>query len=144
MENLSSLILMIISEILILGLALFLRKEKKSQLKTAFNCFLLCLFIWTMCSILQILFQNSNIDPFFWEKISSFGVCFSPVAFFALSLLFAKTKIKIKNYHILFLFIPILTVLLTFTNEYHHFIYTFALYIWTLWNRYSLLFKIYN
>ena len=123
MKYVGSLILMIISEILILGLALFLRKEKKSQLKTAFAYFLLCLFVWTSCSILQILFQNTNIDPFFWEKLAGFGVCFSPVAFFALSVVFAKTKIKLKLRHLVFLIIPITTILLTFTNEYHHLVF---------------------
>ena len=98
MQYIGSLILMIISEILILFLALFLRKEKKGQLKTMFNYFLLCLFFWTLCSILQILFQNTDIDPFFWEKFAGFGVCFSPVAFLALSMVFAKTKINMKLY----------------------------------------------
>ncbi len=123
MEHIGSLILMIISEILIIGIALFLRKEKKSQLKTAFAYVLLCLFIWTFGSILQILFQNTDIDPFFWEKLAGFGVCFCPVAFFALSTIFAKTKIKLKFSYILFLVIPLTTVLLTFTNEYHHLVF---------------------
>ena len=123
MEHIGSLILMIISEILIIGLALFLRKEKKSQLKTAFAYVLLCLFIWTFCSILQISFQNTDIDPFLWEKFATFGVCFCPVAFFALSVVFAKTKIKLKLSYILFLVIPVTTVILTFTNEYHHLVF---------------------
>ncbi len=123
MEYLSSLILMIISEILILGLAFFLRKEKKSQLKTAFNFVLICMFLWTLCSILQILFQNTNIDPFFWEKIASFGVCLSPIALCTLSLVFAKTKINLKFYHFFTLIIPITTILLTLTNEYHHLVF---------------------
>ena len=123
MEHIGSLILMIISEILIIGLALFLRKEKKSQLKNAFYFLLICLFIWTFCSILQVLFQNTNIDPFFWEKLAGFGVCFCPVAFLTLSVVFAKTKIKLKFSHILFLIIPLTTVLLTFTNEYHHLVF---------------------
>ena len=123
MEHIPSLILMIISEILILGLAFFLRREKKSQLRTAFFFVLLCMFIWTSCSILQILFQNTNIDPFFWEKISGFGVCFSPVAFFTLSQVFAKSKIKIKFYHLFLILIPITTIILTLTNEYHHLVF---------------------
>ena len=121
MEHVGSLILMVISEILILSLALFLRKQKRSQLKIIFNYFLLCLFVWTFCSILQIVFQNTDIDPFFWEKFAGFGVCFSPVAFLALSMVFAKTKINIKLYQILLLLlIPITSIIMGFTNEYHH------------------------
>lgn len=123
MENKFLLILMIISELLILGLVLFLRKEKKSQLKTAFNLFLLCLFIWTLCSIFQLLFQNTNIEPFFWEKLGSFAICLSPVAFLALGKVFAKTKITIKWYHLLLLVIPIISIIIIFTNDYHHLYY---------------------
>jgi hypothetical protein len=153
---------MIISELLILGLVLFLRKEKKSQLKTAFNCCLLCLFIWTLSSILQILFQNTSIDPFFWEKLSGFGVCLLPVAFFALGQIFAKTKIHIKWYHSLLLIIPITTIFLTLTNDYHHLIFkqysinmnetisrrifysSLYIFIYLIWNKFILLFKIFN
>ena len=123
MEHIGSLILMIMSEILLLGIAIFLKKEKKSQLKTAFYFVILCLSSWTFCSILQVLFQNTDIDPFFWEKLAGFGVCFSPVAFLTLSQVFAKTKIEFKWYHLLILVIPITTVILTFTNEYHHLVF---------------------
>ena len=114
------LILMIISEILLFGLGLVLRKEKKSQLKNAFYFLLICLFIWTLCSMLQFIFQDSDIDPFLWEKLASFAVCFAPVALFSLSQTFAKTKINIKWYHLLFLVIPIMSIIMIFTNEYHH------------------------
>lgn len=120
MEHIGSLILMVISEILILSLALFLRKEKKSQLKSAFNYLLVCLFIWTFGSILQIVFQNTSIDPFFWEKIAVFGVSLSPVAFLLVGLVFAKTKIEIKGRHLFLFIIPIISIILTITNEYHH------------------------
>lgn len=123
MKNITSLILMICSELLLLGLALFFKKEKKSQLKTAFNCVILCLFIWTLCSILQILTQNTSIDPFFWEKLAGFGVCLSPVAFLTLSVIFAKTKITIKWYHLFLFIIPITTIFLTFTNDAHHLVF---------------------
>ncbi len=117
------LILMIISEISLIVLMLFLRKQKKSQLKTAFSCLLICLFIWTLCSMLQFIFKDSNIDPFLWEKLASFGVCFTPVALFAVSRIFAKTKINIRPYHLLLLVIPVISVILIFTNEYHHLYY---------------------
>ncbi len=123
MENTFLLLLMIISELLLVGLGFALRKEKKSQLKTVFNLCLLCLFIWTLCSILQLLFQNTNIDPFFWEKLDSFAICLSPVAFLALGKVFAKTKITIKWYHLLLLVIPIISIVIIFTNDYHHLYY---------------------
>ena len=116
----SPLILMAISEVSLIALMLFLRKEKKSQLKTSFNWILICLFVWTLCSMLQFIFKDSNIDPLLWEQLASFSVCFTPVALFIFSQVFAKTKINIKNYHLLLFVIPIISVILIFTNNYHH------------------------
>ena len=146
MKNITSLILMICSELLLLGLALFLRKEKKSQIKVAFNCLLLCLSIWTLASILQILFQNTSIDPFLFEKISVFGVCLSPVAFLAVSVIFSKTKINFKWYHFTFLIIPLLSIFLTITNEYHHlFFKQYSLNVSeTIWGNYFYIHSIYT
>lgn len=122
MENLNSLIAMIISEILllILFITIFFTQKKGSQLKNSFLTFISLIFIWILGSILQISLQNSNINPFTFEKLSVFGVALSSVAFFALSIIFSKTKIKLTKKHLLFLLIPILTIFLTFTNDYHH------------------------
>ncbi len=117
------LILMILSEFSLLALVFLLKKEKKSQLKTAFTCLLVCLFVWTLCSLLQFVFRDSDINPFLWEKLASFSVCFTPVALFAVSQIFAKTKINIKPYHLLFLVIPLISVAMICTNEYHHLYY---------------------
>ena len=122
MENLSSLIAMIISEILIV-IAFFLivsKQKKKTQLKNAMLILLICMFVWTLGSILQICCQNTSIPPVFFEKIAGIGVAFSPVAFWALGVIFAKNRIEIKWYHGLLLVIPILTILILFTNEAHH------------------------
>lgn len=122
MENLNSLIAMIISEILllILFITIFFTQKKGSQLKNSFLTFISLIFIWILGSILQISLQNSNINPFTFEKLSVFGVALSPVAFFTLSIIFAKTKIKLSKKHLSFLIIPILSIIFTLTNEYHH------------------------
>ena len=122
MENTAELIPMLISEtlILVIFLVIFFTQKKKNQLKTAFLSFLTCIFIWILGSILQICFKNTNIDPFLFEKIAGFGVVFSPVAFFTLSQIFAKTKIKITRKNLLLLVIPITSTLLFLTNEYHN------------------------
>ena len=106
MENLSSLIAMIISEILIV-IAFFLivsKQKKKTQLKNAMLILLICMFVWTLGSILQICCQNTSIPPVFFEKIAGIGVAFSPVAFLALGVIFAKNRIEIKAFHSVFHF----------------------------------------
>lgn len=113
---------MIISEILILILfaVIFFTQKKKNQLKNAFLSFLTFIFIWILGSVLQISLQNTTINPFSFEKLSVFGVALSPVAFFSLSIIFSKTKVKLTKKNLLFLLIPTLTIIFTLTNEYHH------------------------
>ena len=121
MNNIGSLALMIISEILIIGVYILIRQTtRKNQLKTAFNWILFAFFIWTLGSILQILFQNSSIEPVFFEKIACIGVAFSPVIFLLMSIIFAKTKITFKWPYALLFVIPIITIIITFTNDYNH------------------------
>jgi len=122
MENINSLLAMAISEILIiiLFLIIYFTQKKKSQLKTAFLSFLAFIFIWILGSLLQICFQKSSIDPFQFEKISGIGVHFSPVAFLALCVIFAQTKIKIKRIHFAYFIIPTISTILSLTNEHHN------------------------
>ncbi len=121
MNNIGSLVLMIISEILIVGVYILIRQTtRKSQLKTAFNWILFAFFIWTLGSILQIVFQNSSIEPVFFEKIACIGVHFSPVIFLLMAITFSKTKFTFKWYHSLLFVIPIISTIIMFTNDYHH------------------------
>ncbi len=122
MENLSSLIAMIVSEILIV-ITFFLilwKQKKKTQLKNAMLFLLASMFIWTLGSVLQICLQNTSIPPVSFEKLAGIGVVFSPVAFLALGVIFARNKIELRWYHSLLLVIPILTLIILFTNERHH------------------------
>ena len=124
MENLGSLLAMVISDILIIiMITMLLKQREKSQLRGSFLCLLIFMFIWTFGSILQILFQTTNIDPFLFEKIAGIGVWFSPIAFLAVGIIFAKTKLEVKWYHYLLLIIPFTTAIISFTNEYHHLIF---------------------
>ena len=123
MQNLLSLIILILSSIATVSLVVLLNKKysSKTQLKSVFTLILILMFIWTASLILQILFQRSNISPVFFEGLASFGACFIPVAFMFLGIIFAKTKIKIKPLYIfLLLLIPILSTVLMFTNNSHH------------------------
>lgn len=121
MDNLFSLIAMLISEVLIiLMFVMIIRSNGKSQLKYAFEWLLFFMFIWTLGSVLQIIFQLSSIEPIVFEMISGMGVFFAPVAFLAIGLIFAKTKIVVRWYHYLLLIIPIISEVLLVTNSLHH------------------------
>lgn len=146
MEHIGTLLIMIFSEIIIGLLFLFLRKQKRGQIKTAFLCFLSCLFIWDLSLIFQIFCQNKPIDPFFFEKFAGIGAFLSPVAFFFLSKVFSQTKVKLHWYHSFFLVIPIISILLAFTNDYHYlFVKEYSIYsAQTIWGPYFIVHSIYS
>ena len=125
MKNIGSLIVLIISSILLISLAISLkyRKEKKSQMQSLFVVLLTLMVIWTYSLILQIFFQNSPINPVFFEGLASFGACFVPVTFMLFGIAFSKTKIKFKSSLIILYIIPIVSTILMFTNSYHHLMY---------------------
>ena len=120
MEHLVELIIMIISEFLIIGLYEFIRKQKKGKLKTIFILILLLMFVWTFNLIMQILFQNTNIDPFVFEKLVSVEASLMPVAVLFLGIIFSKPKMTFKWYHYIVFIIPIITIIMTITNDYHN------------------------
>ena len=125
MNNLIYLIIMIISEILILGIFLFIRKKnsEKNQIKRYFTYMIRCMFIWTLSLIFQILFQNTSIPPILFEGFAAFGACFIGVYILLLGLTFSKTKLEFKKYYLLLFVIPCLTTLFTLTNGLHHLMY---------------------
>jgi len=125
MQSLSYLIIMIISEILICLVALLIRKKdtSKNQIKKFFNLILLCISIWTLSLIFQILLQNTSINPVLFEGFASFGACFVGVFILFLGLAFLRTKIEFKKSYLLLFVIPLITTFLMFTNEYHHLMY---------------------
>lgn len=125
MENLPYLIAMIFSEIItvVLLLVILYSKKHKGQIQKAFIALISFMFIWTFCLILQITFQKSGIPPVHFEYYAAFGACFAPLAFCAIGYIFDKTKVTFRLYHLLFFIIPILDIILLFTNDYHHLFY---------------------
>ena len=127
MENLGSLITLIVSSILLIILATSLRFKKNSinQSKLIFKFILILMIIWTFSLILQILFQHSEINPVFFEGLASFGACFVPVTFMLFGIAFAKTKIKLRSITLLLYTIPMISTVLMFTNNVHHLMYKY-------------------
>ena len=125
MENIGSLISLSISDILIILISIIISitQKKKSQLKVAFLIMLFLLCTWTTSLILKILFQASAIDPFFFEQLTGLGLLYSPVAFYAITSIFTKTKIKLGKKHLLFIIIPTVSLLFLLTNNKYHLIF---------------------
>lgn len=116
---------LIITTLLILILFIFISKSKtKSQIKYAFLATILCLLICCTGLILQIVICSiSNIPPIYFDYFVYIGTCFLPICLFFIAITFTRTKIKFSKKFILLFIIPIISLLVLWTNDYHHLFY---------------------
>lgn len=116
---------LIITTLLILILFIFISKSKtKSQIKYTFLATILCLLICCTGLILQIVICSiSDISPIYFDYFVYIGTCFLPVTFLFISLVFTKTKINFTKKYLLLLVVPVLSLLLLWTNNLHHLFY---------------------
>lgn len=117
--------LLVISTISIIFMMLFIsKKNKKDQINKAFFFVLLCILIISFGVILQAIgYYVFDINPFYFEYIIYIGTCFLPVAIFFTGLIFANTKIKFKKSYLLLFIIPITSLIVIWTNNYHNLFY---------------------
>ena len=121
----TSVIILSITTLLILYLFVYISKNRhEDQIRTAFFYTLGCLLIWCVGLIAQLLFsERFNINPLYFDYIVYIGTCFLPVTYFFIGLIFAKTKITFKKRYVLLGAIPLLTLILIWTNDFHHLFY---------------------
>lgn len=117
--------LLVISTISIIFMMLFIsKKNKKDQINKAFFFVLLCILIISFGVILQAIgYYVFDINPFYFEYIIYIGTCFLPVAIFFTGLIFANTKIKFKKIYLLLFIMPIVSLIIIWTNNYHNLFY---------------------
>ena len=117
-----SLILVILSAILITGLlTIILMSKSKNQLQKIFAFDLICVLIISVGVILQeICSKLFNINALNFEKFIYIGTCFLPLGIYFTGLIFSKTKVTFKPRYLLLCVIPIMTLCILWTNDYHH------------------------
>lgn len=117
--------LLIISNVLLFLLTSYLFKHKdKSQLKNIFIIDLIFTLIITSGVLCQAIFTNLfDIDPIIFENIIYIGTCFLPVSIFFTGLIFVNTKIKFKKSYLLLFIVPISSLMILWTNGFHHLFY---------------------
>lgn len=125
MNDFTYLVLLVLSDFLLIFTLGYIRKtQKKSQLITSFNAIMLLLILWCTVLIIQILaINNTSIQPIYFDYVVYIATCFLPVAFFFLGLIFAKTSIKFKLSYLLLAVIPIISLIVIWTNDFHHLFY---------------------
>ena len=120
-----TLITLVITTIINAFLTMYLSKKKsKNQLNKVFVWALSLLILWSVGLIAQItLAEPLNIEPIYFDYFVYIGACFVPVAVFFMGLIYANTKIELKKRYLLLFIIPIISLLVLWTNDYHHLFY---------------------
>lgn len=118
-------ILLVISTLSILVLlGNIMRKKPVSQLQNAFATVLITVLIISTGVILQLVCTSFfNVEPIYFENFIYIGTCMLPVALFFVAIIFRNTKIRFKRKYLLLFVIPFLTLLVLYTNKYHHLFY---------------------
>jgi len=98
----------------------------RRRMKGALTLFglMLAFVIWTFCSGMEISSTTLSGDVF-WSKIAYIGSCSVPVLFFIFALQFTDRDKYLTSRRTLLLWgVPVISILLVMTNEYHHLIWT--------------------
>lgn len=101
-----------------------LKKKPVTQIQKFLALMLICVIIIYIGLITQRLFVVSfNANPIYFEDFIYIGTCLIPVMFFLIASSFVNTKIKFTKKYALLFVIPILSLIMLFTNNYHHLFY---------------------
>lgn len=120
-----TLISLVITTIINAFLIVYLSKKKsKNQLNKVFICALSLLILWSIGLIAQITLSGPlNIEPIYFDYFVYIGASLVPVAVFFMGLIYANTKIEFKKRYLLLFVIPIISLIVLWTNDYHHLFY---------------------
>lgn len=125
LTNVATLVALIISAIIcIIFISIIKHRISRSQLKTAFIFLYSSMLVIYMGTILQIIFSNIlKINPIYFEYFIYIGNVLLPLGFLFMGLIFANTKIKFKNRYLVLVLIQIISLIVLWTNDYHHLFY---------------------
>lgn len=87
---------------------------------------LILVLIWTVALLCQKLFvKKFNIDPICFDYIAYIGICFLPISIFLTGKVFCNTKITFSKKYALLLIVPIISLIIIWTNNIHHLFYKY-------------------
>ena len=117
-------ILLVLCFILLLLMRYTMTKKKRGQLEKTFSIIFVLLIFWMLGLILQLVCSKVfNMNALYFDAFIGINACFLPVAVFFLSLIFARTKITFNKWYCLVFVIPITSLILLWTNSFHHLFY---------------------
>lgn len=120
--SLSTVIILIVICFLLDVLLVYLfANGKNSDLYKAFSEICLFMIFWILGLIFQAAYSKPyNINPIYFDYFVYIAACLMPVSFYKFSKIFSNTKYKLNKK---LLIIPILSLLVLWTNDYHHLFY---------------------
>lgn len=114
----------VLIELILFG---FIKKRtgKRNQLITAFSLSILCLTLWCLGLMFQILVINFvSLDlAIYVDYFVYITIAFSPVAIFFVAYIYLKKQIEFKKWYLLLFIIPVTTMFILWTNDFHHLFY---------------------
>lgn len=119
--------MLLISFIMILFLLLYvLHTKNRNQLKIVFTLDLICVFIICFGVIVQVICNKLfKVPAIFFENFIYIGTCFLPVCVYFTGLVLENTKLKLNKFHLLLLIVPLLSLIILWTNNIHHLFYKY-------------------
>ena len=125
MTSALDILLLFIPLLIIAGMIIFLvNVKKKNQLHKVFIVLFFLLFLWFIGLLLQIsLSATLNIAPIYFEYFIYISACFLPVFILIMSLIFVNTKIKFTSKYLLLFIVPLISLIVLWTNNFHHLFY---------------------
>lgn len=117
-------IFVFVSGVLILILKNLLTQNNKKPLTKIFIVLFGLMLFWLTCMILQIIFLNKyDISLKYFFNLYYISICFLPIAFYFMAIIFENGRLDFKRYYLLLFIIPITSLLLLWTNDLHHLFY---------------------
>jgi two-component system, NtrC family, sensor histidine kinase HupT/HoxJ len=121
-------ILLGISTLLTFLLIIFIaRMKNRQQIHYAFFSLISSLFIWNLSILTQKYIQDnglqkniSDVIQTMLEQLYFVGVTFVSISLLFTGIIFALTRIRFTKRYLLLFIIPIISLLMIFTNNYHH------------------------
>lgn len=101
------------------------RSSKSNQLVNAFKITMICMMMWCIVLMIQILVINFiSVDfALYVDYLVYIPIAFLPVALFFVAYIFSKKHIEFKKWYILLFIVPSITMLVLWTNDFHHLFY---------------------
>ncbi|MGI6712226.1 MAG: diguanylate cyclase [Bacillota bacterium] len=118
-------IILVISILVVLYFVLLIaKKRKKKQIHYAVLGIAISILIWNIAVLLYLTFNEVQWLLVICEKMYFLGAIFVSVAILFTGLIFAQTRIKFTWKHVLLFIVPMISVVMLFTNHYHHLFYS--------------------